>query len=93
MLGILAGLFLPRGLGPGIFASMHYRAADFPTDPHGHSNAAWGNRFFCLALLFFTGFSYLFWRVRKTKKTRCNLNDHTAPVVLCSEKTYRAMGR
>jgi hypothetical protein len=67
ILGILAGLFLAAGLWAANLCIYQYWASDFPTDPHRHWHAAWGNRFFCLALLFFSGFFYLLWRIRKTK--------------------------
>jgi hypothetical protein len=64
---VLAGLFPAAGLWTANLCAYQYFAADFPADPNRHWHAAWGNRFFFLALLFFAGFSYSLWRVGKIK--------------------------
>ena len=67
ILGILAGIFLTAGLWSLNLSTYHYYGADFPNDPDRRWHLAWGNRFLCLALIFFVGFFYSVWRIKKTK--------------------------
>ena len=67
-LGILAALLFAVACWTANLSTYHYFAADFPSDPAREWHKMWGNRFLGVTILFFAGFAYLLWLLRKAKR-------------------------